>query len=55
MYSPRKGTLSYKNFDDNVSISDKKSRHAYLSNVWKENRFVGSGTMLKRSTKLKID
>ena len=55
MYSPRKGTQSFKTLNDNVSINDKKYRHAYLTNIWKENRFVGQNTLIKQSTKLKID
>ena len=41
MYSPRKGTNSFKNFDDNVSLEEKRFRHAYLSKIWKENKFDG--------------
>ncbi len=38
MYSPRKGTLSEKMYDDDVSLSEKKWRHKYLTRVWKENK-----------------
>jgi len=55
MYSPRIGTNAYKNFTDNVCINEKKYRHAYLTNIWKENRFIGENTISKYTTKLAID
>lgn len=38
MYSPRLGTVAYKYYDDNVSLSEKKKRHAYLTKIWKETK-----------------
>lgn len=35
MYSPRKGTPSASHFDDNVSLEEKRWRHAHLTKVWK--------------------
>ena len=42
IYSPRKGTYSYNNLQDNVSTEEKKWRHSYLNKVWKENKFEGT-------------
>jgi len=41
MYSPRKGTKAFKDFEDNVFLEEKKYRHAYLNKVWMENKFDG--------------
>ena len=38
MYSGRKGTAAYKNLVDDVSLKEKKWRHAYLTNVWKKTK-----------------
>lgn len=38
MYSARVGTPSQKYFKDDVSVNEKKWRHAYLTKIWKENR-----------------
>jgi tRNA-2-methylthio-N6-dimethylallyladenosine synthase len=36
MYSPRKGTAAERFFEDDVSLEEKKWRHAYLTKIWKE-------------------
>jgi tRNA-2-methylthio-N6-dimethylallyladenosine synthase len=36
MYSARKGTNAEKFFPDNISLKEKKRRHALLTKVWKE-------------------
>lgn len=36
IYSPRKGTPAEKFFEDDIPLKEKKRRHAYLMNVWKE-------------------
>lgn len=36
MYSPRKGTIAEKDFEDNVPLKEKRWRHAYLTKVWKK-------------------
>ncbi len=36
MYSPRKGTSAYANLPDDVPLSEKRRRHAYLTEIWKE-------------------
>jgi tRNA-2-methylthio-N6-dimethylallyladenosine synthase len=38
MYSPRKGTPAQKFFKDDISLNEKKSRHALLTKVWKESK-----------------
>ena len=38
MYSPRKGTSSFKNLSDNVPMIEKKWRHSYLNKVWRETK-----------------
>lgn len=38
MYSPRKGTPAEKFYVDDVSLEEKKWRHAYLTEVWNETR-----------------
>lgn len=38
MYSPRKGTVAYNKYEDNVSLDEKKYRHSYLTRVWKETK-----------------
>jgi tRNA-2-methylthio-N6-dimethylallyladenosine synthase len=38
MYSPRKGTASFKNLSDNVTMIEKKWRHSYLNKVWRETK-----------------
>ncbi|PIW36962.1 MAG: hypothetical protein COW24_02615, partial [Candidatus Kerfeldbacteria bacterium CG15_BIG_FIL_POST_REV_8_21_14_020_45_12] len=38
IYSGRKGTAAYKNLVDDVSLKEKKWRHAYLTNVWKKTK-----------------
>jgi len=38
MYSPRKGTISFKTLDDNVPIIEKKWRHSYLNKVWRDSK-----------------
>ena len=38
MYSPRKGTPAEKFFKDDVSLEEKKWRHARLTKVWEENK-----------------
>lgn len=38
MYSPRKGTASFKNLSDNVPMIEKKWRHSYLNKVWRETK-----------------
>jgi tRNA A37 methylthiotransferase MiaB len=38
IYSPRKGTPAQKFFEDNVSLKEKKLRHAHLTKVWNENK-----------------
>jgi len=35
MYSPRKGTFAAENYEDDVPLKEKKSRHAYLTKVWR--------------------
>lgn len=36
MYSPRKGTAAQRIYKDDVSLEEKKRRHAYLTKVWRE-------------------
>jgi len=36
IYSPRKGTPAERFFEDNISLKEKKRRHALLTKVWKE-------------------
>ncbi|MFA6981597.1 MAG: MiaB/RimO family radical SAM methylthiotransferase [Patescibacteria group bacterium] len=36
MYSERLGTFAQKNYEDDVTLAEKKRRHAYLTKVWKE-------------------
>jgi len=36
IYSPRKGTPAEKFYKDNISLAEKKRRHAHLTKVWKE-------------------
>ena len=36
MYSPRKGTPAEKYFEDDISLKEKKRRHAYLTEIWKK-------------------
>lgn len=36
IYSPRKGTPAEKFYKDDVSLKEKKWRHAYLTKVWRE-------------------
>lgn len=36
MYSERIGTLAQKNYEDDIPLSEKKRRHAYLTKVWKD-------------------
>jgi tRNA-2-methylthio-N6-dimethylallyladenosine synthase len=36
MYSPRKGTFAQKNYEDDVTLKEKKYRHYYLTKVWRE-------------------
>jgi len=55
MYSPRKGTNSFKNYDDNVSVEEKKYRHVYLSKIWKENKFDGAKHSLNIHRKGNLD
>jgi tRNA-2-methylthio-N6-dimethylallyladenosine synthase len=38
MYSQRKGTPAEKLYKDDVSLKEKKRRHAYLTKVWKETK-----------------
>jgi len=38
MYSPRKGTAAERLFEDDVSLKEKKWRHAYLTKIWKTRR-----------------
>ncbi len=38
MYSVRPGTVAAKTYEDNVSLKEKKRRHALLTKVWKETR-----------------
>jgi tRNA-2-methylthio-N6-dimethylallyladenosine synthase len=38
MYSPRKGTQAEKFYEDDVDLDEKKWRHEYLTNVWRESR-----------------
>ena len=38
MYSPRKGTIAHMKMIDDVSLNEKKWRHKYLTDVWKENK-----------------
>ncbi len=38
IYSPRKGTPAQKFFEDDVSLKEKKRRHALLTKVWKETK-----------------
>ena len=38
MYSPRKGTPAERMFGDDISLEEKKSRHEFLTKVWKENK-----------------
>ncbi len=38
IYSPRKGTPAEKHFPDDVSLIEKKSRHSYLTKVWKKTK-----------------
>jgi tRNA-2-methylthio-N6-dimethylallyladenosine synthase len=38
IYSPRKGTPSEKHMNDDVPLSEKKSRHARLMKVWQETK-----------------
>lgn len=35
IYSPRKGTIAEKDFEDDVPLKEKRWRHAYLTKVWK--------------------
>lgn len=55
MYSPRKGTNSFKNFTDNVDIAEKKYRHSYLNQIWKDNKFDGSKRPLNFGPKVVLD
>ena len=41
IYSPRKGTPAEKFFEDDVSLTEKRWRHRYLNNVWKETKPEG--------------
>ena len=36
IYSERKGTNAEKMYSDDVPLSEKKRRHAYLTKVWKD-------------------
>lgn len=36
MYSERKGTFAQKNYEDDIPLSEKKRRHAFLTKIWKE-------------------
>ena len=38
MYSPRKGTVAQKFFEDDVTRAEKKRRHAHLTKVFEENK-----------------
>ena len=38
MYSPRKGTVSEKTFDDDVPSAEKKYRHDFLTKAWKASK-----------------
>ncbi len=38
IYSPRKGTPAEKYFTDDVELSEKKRRHAYLTEVWRKTK-----------------
>ncbi|MFZ5424540.1 MAG: MiaB/RimO family radical SAM methylthiotransferase [Patescibacteria group bacterium] len=38
IYSPRKGTPAEKFFKDDVSVEEKKWRHAYLTDIWVNNK-----------------
>ena len=38
MYSPRKGTVSEKTFDDDVPPAEKKYRHDFLTKAWKASK-----------------
>jgi tRNA-2-methylthio-N6-dimethylallyladenosine synthase len=38
MYSPRKGTVAEQQFVDDVSLKEKKYRHKFLTQVWKDNK-----------------
>lgn len=55
MYSPRKGTNSFKNFKDNVSLDEKKYRHSYLNKIWNENKFEGTKRIGTKAERLSID
>jgi tRNA-2-methylthio-N6-dimethylallyladenosine synthase len=38
IYSSREGTKAQKEFKDNISLKEKKRRHAYLTEVWKDSK-----------------
>ena len=38
MYSPRKGTPAQAHFNDDVSLEEKKWRHAHLTEIWEKTR-----------------
>jgi tRNA-2-methylthio-N6-dimethylallyladenosine synthase len=38
MYSPRKGTVAQMTLKDDVTLLEKKARHAYLTKIWKQTK-----------------
>lgn len=38
MYSPRKGTFAQMTLKDDISLLEKKRRHAYLTKIWKQTK-----------------